>query len=51
MVVRQPSTNVPTQAELDAGDADADNWLAYGKAIAARVIRRLRTSRRRTWRS
>jgi PQQ-dependent dehydrogenase (methanol/ethanol family) len=31
MVVRQPSTGVPAQAELDAGDVDADNWLAYGK--------------------
>lgn len=31
MVVRQPSTSVPTQQELDRADTDADNWLAYGK--------------------
>ncbi len=31
MVVRQPSTNIPTQQELEGADADSDNWLAYGK--------------------
>jgi alcohol dehydrogenase (cytochrome c) len=31
MVVRQPTTSVPTQTELDAGDTDAGNWLTYGK--------------------
>jgi alcohol dehydrogenase (cytochrome c) len=31
MVVKQPSTNVPTQQELQNADTDADNWLMYGK--------------------
>lgn len=30
-VVKQPSTGVPTQQELDKGDVDAGNWLTYGK--------------------
>lgn len=31
MVVKQPSTDVPSQQELDNSDAEADNWLTYGK--------------------
>jgi len=31
MVVQQPSTDLPSQAELNAADSDADNWLTYGK--------------------
>jgi PQQ-dependent dehydrogenase (methanol/ethanol family) len=31
MVVKQPSTNVPSQQELNNADIDAGNWLAYGK--------------------
>jgi alcohol dehydrogenase (cytochrome c) len=31
MVVKQPSTSVPSQQELDSADSDANNWLAYGK--------------------
>jgi alcohol dehydrogenase (cytochrome c) len=35
MIVRQPSTSVPSQAELDGADADADNWLSYGKGYGS----------------
>lgn len=31
MVVKQPSTNAPSQQELENADADASNWLTYGK--------------------
>jgi alcohol dehydrogenase (cytochrome c) len=31
MVVKQPSTNAPTQQELGNADVDASNWLTYGK--------------------
>jgi glucose dehydrogenase/mono/diheme cytochrome c family protein len=31
MVVKQPSTNVPSQQELENADVDAANWLTYGK--------------------
>ncbi len=30
-IVRQPSTTTVSQRELNSADADADNWLTYGK--------------------
>ena len=31
VVVKQPSTRIPSQQELDDAAADASNWLTYGK--------------------
>ncbi|HEV3091742.1 MAG TPA: PQQ-binding-like beta-propeller repeat protein [Candidatus Cybelea sp.] len=31
MVVKQPSSDLVSQAQLDTADGDADNWLTYGK--------------------
>jgi PQQ-dependent dehydrogenase (methanol/ethanol family) len=31
MIVKQPSSDLPSQQELDNADADAGNWLTYGK--------------------
>jgi alcohol dehydrogenase (cytochrome c) len=31
MVVKQPSSSIPSQQELDNADADPNNWLIYGK--------------------
>jgi alcohol dehydrogenase (cytochrome c) len=31
MVVKQPSTSVPSQQELESAATDAGNWLTYGK--------------------
>lgn len=31
MVVKQPSTGVPSQQELENADSDANDWLTYGK--------------------
>ena len=31
MVVKQPSSDAPSQQELDNSDTDAGNWLTYGK--------------------
>lgn len=31
MVVKQPTSDIPTQQELDKSDQDADNWLTYAK--------------------
>ena len=33
-VVKQPSTGVPSQQELDNADADAGSWLTYGKELS-----------------
>ncbi len=34
MLVRQPTTDVPTQQELEGADENADDWLMYSKGYA-----------------
>ncbi|HVR45439.1 MAG TPA: PQQ-binding-like beta-propeller repeat protein [Candidatus Binatia bacterium] len=34
MVVKQPSTSTPSQQELENADADAADWLTYGKGYS-----------------
>jgi alcohol dehydrogenase (cytochrome c) len=45
MIVRQPSTNVLSQQELDDAAASAGDWLMYGKDYQVRVIHRSPISR------